>query len=315
MIIRKQNNYYSVSGVLKKNIFSESRKGNLFLHSRLIYINPILLNDCSRDNINVIKERELYVSSKGALDFRRVNVSFFKIPIEGDFIITDTGSIISLYARYYKVLASIVELSERYISKNQLNEVRENSNYDIEFEEDLFYAFIKVANCQIEQRNEFRFYSVEPLKNLKKFIENTKNRFFLKVPIDSLKKIGTFKAQCGTTVIVYRAEVPPDNMSLLEGAFHAARQGTVRNAEWGATTGIFIETMNTFDTDLKYKADYVSVKIKTSKSKTKIGGYICKNGDKNGDEELFYFAFTASIDNEKEILVEIPQEIIANHLK
>jgi|GEM_PF-7098553 len=311
MIIRKQDNYYSVLGVLKRNVFSESKRGNLFLHSRLIYINPILLNDCSH---NDFKEREFFVSSQRALDFRYVGKDFFKIPIEGDFIITNRGNVISLYARYYNVLVSTVELSDRYIPETQLNEVRENSNYDIEFEEDHFYAFIKVANCSIEQRNEFRFYSVEHLKNLKRFIENAKNRFFLKVPIDSLKKIGTFKAQCGTTVTVYRAEVTPDNMSLLEETFCSAQQGTVRNAEWGATTGIFIDT-NTFDTDLKYKADYVSVKIKAlkseSKSKSKIGkGYICKNGD--GE---IYFAFRADKEIEKEILVEIPQEIIVNRLK
>jgi hypothetical protein len=294
MIIKdERNNYYSVKKIIKKCIFSETQKGVFYLHSRIIYDNPIFLNQA--DDYNVVKEKTLYVSPKGALNFRSNNIDFFNIPIEGDFIITDNGSVASLFARYYKVLANRVELSERYISDSQLDEIRRNSSYDVEFEEKFFYVFIETANCPMEMKKEFRVYKVENIKKVKKFIKNG-DRFFLKVPIDSLKKIGTFKVRCGDLLAVY---TPPDNIrGLLREIFTVVTKQK--------TAGVFI------DSDKKGTVTYISVKIKTPKIKK---GYIGEIDEKDGSGDLC-IAVPMDLDEngKKEILIEIPWEIIFNLL-
>jgi len=237
MIIKKGHKFYSVERISKKNVFSDSRAGNVFLHSRLIYCNPIRLIDCKE---KFLQEVPLAVSNRGALDFRRIDphINFMYAPIEGDFILKD-GKFEHLLGHLYRVLASDHEKSKRNISWVQLEEIRKNSNYQMEFEDDYYYRFLKLADCQIEYRNEFRFYNLTKLKLFLShfkdtFITTELNPVYFKVPTECIEPVGTAKAECGVQLKIYKvSSLPNDQLDRLAKFIKETPQNRLTQVEFG----------------------------------------------------------------------------------
>jgi len=214
MIIKQSDKFFSTEKIIKINIFSDSRAGNVFLHSRLVYPNPVLI-DCCKEKF--LQEVPLGVSERGALNFRRIGpqVNFLYAPIEGDFVLKD-GKFEHLLGHLYRVLASDHEKSKRNISWGQLEEIRKNSNYQMKFEDDYYYRFLKLADCELEYRNSCHFYDFERLKMIKTsnyVVVRKEDRFYLKVPIESIEHVGIGKAGCGAWLEIYKIE----NSSLPNG--------------------------------------------------------------------------------------------------
>ena len=205
MLIKKNDVIYSVEKIVRKNIYSESQKGNLFLHSRFIYVNPVRLDT---DNVysDVIIEKTFYVSPRRAFDIRYTGrIGFDKAPVEGNFILKNE---VHLFCdSNFKVLSDIIEKSKRDITTQQLEEIRTLGNYNIEFENENYW-FIKLSNCPIEQRNEFRFFNIDTLKKFREFVIMFKpvDRFFLKIPLKNIKKYAIGKARCGDEYHIYEIE-------------------------------------------------------------------------------------------------------------
>jgi len=201
MIIKRDGRFYSVEKIVKRNIFSDSRAGNVFLHSRLIYYNPVLLTRF--EGTPDLEDVHLCVSERGAFDFRYLQRNFLEIPIQGDFILDlEKGQFNRLLDHSYDVLASTHERSRRRIEKWQLDEIRRNSDYDIEFEDD-FYHFLKLAECQIEYINEFHLYDLTKLELLKDILKDF-DIFYLKIPTDSIESVGRGQAKCGIRFQIYK---------------------------------------------------------------------------------------------------------------
>lgn len=201
MIIKKGDRFFSVEKIMKKNVFSDSRKGNIFLHSKLVYCNCVLLPKVK--GVQDVEEVTLCVSERGAFDFRSSGCDFLNIPIQGDFILDlEKGQFNRLLDHSYHVLASIHERSRRRIKTWQLDEIRRNSDYDIEFEDD-FYHFLKLAECQIEYINEFHLYDLTKLELLKDILKDF-DIFYLKIPTDSIESVGRGQAKCGIRFQIYK---------------------------------------------------------------------------------------------------------------
>ena len=174
MIIKKGGDFYLVERVVKKNIISESRGGNLFLRSRLFLENPVCITS-SRITDDVITEE----NTKDIFNIKNIN-NIINLPIEGDFMITDNG-------------ASCINGVKGLYNKNIVNL---NNN---------FYLFNRIANCPIEQKNKrIMFYRVKSLKRLKKFVNFENADFFLKIPLKNLERIEDGKAKCGIVYKIYK---------------------------------------------------------------------------------------------------------------
>jgi len=281
MILKKENQIFSVEKIVKKNVFSESKNGNIFVHMFVHKKNCVPLPFAVSSLQPDVLEQNLYVSPRGSYGFRgNVNLTYLKFPINGKFqyVKYSGGVLLPMYDYSYECIATAIAKSRRYIHPDQLQEIREKGNFDLEYEGD-FYQFVKFPVIPIEY--EFRFFSYENLMRILielrpffstetpyDYFKNTLNdvKFFLKIKPDQLKKTDQ---QC---IYYYQLDVAESTKKILKRILHT-------------------------DTDNKY---YIS--------KPDEYGYI------SCEEEEIYLRTNKEIANTDTILVRIPREIILESL-
>jgi len=205
----KRDHIFSVERIEKKNIFSETQSGRIYLHSKLIYKNPIQLYGEIGEK-EYIYVSNIYVSKSGSYGFRdsKWDVDFVTAPIAGKFIISNRRA--CPIEGYYEILAEKKNNSRRYITNSQLEEIRKYGNYDLEIEQDM-YIFVKLFK-EISIKNEIRFYNFKVLYQLPITLPVADTKFFLKIPITNIRKVAT--TGCG--INVYKIIETGKNAELLE---------------------------------------------------------------------------------------------------
>jgi hypothetical protein len=280
MILKRGKEYFSIERLAKRNLFSETKSGSVFVHMFVYEKNcvPLLADEHLKPDV---VEQNLYVSPRGNFGFRNiVDVTYLKYPIQGKFEYSEYsgGLLAAINDSQYKCVAKAIAKSRRYIKDYQLEEIRRNGNFDVEFEES-FYLFIKfpVVN-DIEY--EFRFFDydhlIRILIELRKpvfsnetnydYLKNVLNnvRFFIKV--DQLKQFNKTDQQ-----------------------FYYKIDNTVTS-----TKKILKKILLNFDNKYYISNEY---------------GYIsCK-------EEEIYLRINREIKDKDIILIEIPREVILESLE
>jgi hypothetical protein len=178
MILKKRDNYFSVEKIQKKVVFSERKNGTIMVHMFLREKNAIpLTNDLFTDeNITIFKEKSLWVSPQGAFGFRRIGSigsggarEIIGIAIEGKFELRlKNNELIPVMDSQYKVIAEKISSSRRYISEEQIREIRKWGDYNVEFESDRYWVIKTVSVHTINF--EFRIYKIENLRKILEFL-------------------------------------------------------------------------------------------------------------------------------------------------
>jgi len=173
MILKKGDNYFSVEKIQKKVVFSERKDGTIMVHMFLREKNAIpLTNDLFTDeNITIFKEISLRVSPQGNFGFRRLVSAreIIGIAIEGKFELRlKNNELIPVMDSQYKVIAEKISSSRRYISEEQIREIRKWGDYNVEFESDRYWVIKTVSVHTINF--EFRIYKIENLRKILEFL-------------------------------------------------------------------------------------------------------------------------------------------------
>jgi hypothetical protein len=203
MIIFKDGNYYSVENIKKINVISESVSGRIWIHMHTFYRNPVpvLINKEIKSSIvgdNLEKSVQyrtvnLYTSPQRNFDIRRGmdnysnTYQFLFFPIAGNFVLE--GELLKTRPdSYYVLLCKDVAFSRRYITEDQLREIRRYSLYNVDWEYNR-YVFCKLDRLDVSDISfKFKFFNKEKMKDvwksLKWYIFNVKCSFFLKKEVE-----------------------------------------------------------------------------------------------------------------------------------
>ena len=211
MLIKNYSEYYSVEDVIKFNVISESRSGRVWLHMHTFLKNQIKLvieteKFTYRHEVNNINVNytiiSLYTSPNRQFDIRSglknthnplffffQDVSPFFIPVTGKFEFDD-GRLNTHPDSNYQFLFKEVAFSRRYITDEQLKEIRKYSLHNIEWEYDE-YIFGRIEELKSENvKFRFKFFNME---NMRKYyslftsnnlFKNADRKFFLKKEVD-----------------------------------------------------------------------------------------------------------------------------------